>query len=753
MDISEENTTEEYTGINTPQVDPKTGKPQRKAISSANQAWEIAKRFEKNNEKRNSLNAAIVDNYNGKNPFDSSKMKATNQGWRSNFSTRFMSSIIDRVTPEIEDFVNRSQTLTHSKLPGSIPGAKDKIESFRSITTRVIREWPGFRDMISLLTKEDVLIGYASLAWLDEDWRPRLYRGDEIFYPDGTGQIPAKVQVVAIKKSFLIHEFAKLIEDREAAELAGYDLENCYKAVNSASSSKDGITNSDDMAREYGDMLREVNNGMSYEGYAETVDVWIVIPVEYDGSCSLWMISQKDGSLIRKVDSAFDSMEDVISMFTVQTGNGRYYGSLGLGRSLVNIHMAIERARCLATDQMYLSGLVLLVVEGKDMNSIQPRVAHPFVYLAAESAKVQQTGITFNHEAFLAIDAKLQNIAEQIAGTYIPRQLEGPGGKNMTATQASIDANREEMVKRGVLNRFWSQFSDAISTMQRKIYSPDNIKEAVRLFKEYQVDQSIAAGGIKGALTFISKKAFDFLKSIGQSTGVFEQPKTPIADSEAVEAIMNLLSAGLTEKEITLLANSPASEMNQESTKQREIANIEWLSNQVGNPMIDQRKSLEYVAATVLGPELAESIVIPDMMEQANDNEAGRLQIMEINSFMAQQPLPVSPRDKHAVHQAIIQDKIGELIVNLTPEMATPELLNSLKIAADHHAAHTQSRLQSGESQQDLANEIAFDKMAYERLIGIEQAIANFDPSMPAQVDGTPIQATGPGGAIEGTPL
>jgi hypothetical protein len=751
----------EQTGVNNPDIDPKTMQPQRRAITDEKQAWEIASTLEKANKTRNNLNAEIYSAYNGKLPFDRQRLIDANQGWRNNFPTRFMASIVDRVAPELEDAIHSAPFLTSSRLPDMIPGAKDKTDAFRQETTSLLKRWHKFRDFVSLLTKENMLIGYASIGWLDDDWRPSFFRGDEVFFPDGSGQTSHSVPVVAFKKSFLVHEFYDLIKDREAAESAGYNIENCVVAINNASNTDTFYNASMEKARVYEDMAREVNYGLTYKNRAKTVNVYIVVAQEFNGKCSLWMVLQdsEDGKLLRRVEDNWDSMQEVICMFTIQTGNGKYYGSLGMGRSLVNIHTALERGRNLAGDQMYLSGLVLLKVAGKDLNSVQFRVMHPFVVIGAESADFAQTGIQFNHEAFVALDAAMQNWAEQISGAYIPRAGSQDGSNDRTATEASIDASREQQVKQGMMDRWWTQFGAMISVVQQKVYSVENIAEAKRLYAQYQAQQQIENGGFPGAITFLKVKAFEFLRAVGDFIGIFPTPETGIADAEAVQAIMRLFDKGLNEKEILVLANSPAAEVTLDQTATRNQMTVQYLQSQQQNPFIDQRKSTEICTSLALGQEMADQVLVPDTMQQANDNEAGRQQITENIAFMAGHAMPVSPRDKHEVHQKVIEDQTTPVIANLQPDTATPELLNALKLAVDHHSAHTQSRQIAGEHKQNLKDKIEWAQQAGQKINQTEAAMMQLAASqgLPAASNApapliqgpvAPVQATGPGGTL-----
>lgn len=712
--------------INAPEIDD-SGKVTRRAITSARQAHSIAKRLIQDNDERNRLNSKTIARYNGEDPFDREVLKQSNQAWRNNFSSKPMSGPVDRSATEFTDFVNSVPKLTNSKLPEHFHRAYEKSELFQNKTTALIRSWAGWNDFVSMLIKEVIIIGYGSCAWLDDNWRPRFYRSDEIFYPDGVGQTPDKVQVVAFKWSYLIHDFWGLVSNRKAAEAAGWHYENCLKAINEAKTDGDDGDGDDDRKRV--DAARDFNTGSSYEKGSKSVDVYMVIATEIDGRCSLWITRQSNGDLLRKVDDHYENMADVIGMMTMNVGSsGGYYNSVGIGRMIVNPAYALDRTICFAMDQLALSGLVVVTTEGKSINNVQLRVSRPFVFLSDEKATVQSAAIRFDHAAFMALYTLLQEIIQQIAGVYIPAKRMSDGEKR-TATEASIDASREDIVKQGVINRIWVQLGLIISAMQRKIYSPENIKEASRQWKKYEreiKDQlKIESGGITGSMVFFKKKIYDFIQTTSDKLGVFKEPETHgLADQEAVECIVNLLASGLSEKELLILAHSAPADAAQESQARIQQARMAWLQANMNDPMINRTEAMSIVANTVLGEEMGKRVIMTPERQSAEDAAQWRQQAMELATMFENQEVPVVASDNHAVHQRMIREKLGEMEANMPIEAVQPQFLNALKMVLNHHHDHTQFRLMLGETEKDMQEEVDFDKRAVEFIGQIEARIA-----------------------------
>ena len=142
------------------------------------------------------------------------------------------------------------------------------------------------------------------------------------------------------------------------------------------------------------------------------------------------------------------------------------------------------------------------------MPYLQPRVMSPFLILP-KGFELMASQMQFNPETFQALDGKLTAIAEVIAGTFIPEQVQFNGQQQgpQTATEATIDATREEEIRQGILNRWWNQFTHLIGQIQRRIYSPLNLKSAI----EYREARDNAA--LEG-LKLVNQETMDLLLEV-----------------------------------------------------------------------------------------------------------------------------------------------------------------------------------------------------------------------------------------------
>ncbi len=724
--------------LNSPDLD-KTGKPQKRAITEAKQAHQIAKNLrQKALDGRIKVAAVIAGKYNGELPFNEAKLREQQQGWRNNFSTQFLASIVDRVKPQFQNPINQAGVITYSSLPSLVPEAATKSRKFQEITTKTIRAWIGWNDFISGLIDLDLLFGNAAPARLDSetDWRPRNWRFDECYFPEGTGQHSSKLPVGAFEQEMVLHEFIKLIRNPEAAKRAGFDVENCIKEANKAKagSNKD----ESDLAKQ--DAIREGSSiADTYATETRTVKLFHVVVQDYTGEVDLWTVTQEDGTLIRNVQRHRGKMEDAITFFTMQSGNHKYYGSKGLGRLLVNLHTAIERGRCLGADQMYLAGMVIMQADPKDINTIGFRVLHPFMVVPKDN-EISQVVVKFDAMQFEVMDKKWTGIAESIAGAFIPPNIDNQGSSN-TKIEAAQKAEREMAVKAGVLGRFWTHLSDLVSMMQRSMYCAVNLKEGKRIYDERQKKKE------KGIKLFM-RKIWDVIKvaipeELRKNMGA--EPEIVAADEEAVQAVVELLEEGLSIEEIAILAHTPSANSSQDQGLTRDQSLLAYIEESRNNPYVDQRVAEEMKAAIRLGEDVSRQLLIP--MEDPNvEAQAYRQQIIEVSEMMDGEWMPVVSSDNHKLHRGTLAKKLVP-IMQLVEQGATPPLVKAAELMLAHYMEHLKVDMKTDdETKKKEAGLIQqFTKI-------LQDAAARMqDPNDPINVEGKPLQAGGPNGEITGT--
>jgi hypothetical protein len=341
----------------------------------------------------------------------------------------------------------------------------------------------------------------------------------------------------------------------------------------------------------------------------------------------------------------YKKIEDLAALFTLEPGNGKFYGSRGLGRKLINKHLAIERMRNRLYDQLEMSGLVIMSTTAANAPMVQFKVRHPFI-LTTTDAKFEEQVIEANVNAFKDADALMRDWTQHAVGQYLPSAvMNDQGDREKTAREVSIDAQREAEAQVAFLSRFWGQFADLISMMQRALLDPDTIDK----------------------------------------------------DAKALQA--ELKESGITDEEMKEFANAPAAEVVQDLT-QIQNQQIALVAARYGNdPNINKRELMIRDISGMTSPAVAEALILPEQGMATNIIEAVRQQMMETEDIMSptnDQGIPVSPRDDHENHLKVLIPDLGKAIQAIGQMGGHPAVLGKLALGLTHGQGHIQWWTQMG---------------------------------------------------------
>lgn len=649
---------ETNVGPNTPDAAVKGGKVvvRRKAITTDEEAWQVYFNLKDKQDKRNFVNGEIAKRYTGMRPRDPTTLRNEGRSWQSNFPTGMMAGIIDRIIPNFLNAIEQQQYLTQATLPEKIDGQDvtdrdKKIETFRSVITRAIRSWPEWRNFNAALVSEIILIGYALNIYTDEDdpW-PLFFGQDKAWLHEGSPQYAQYLQAVAFEQPVLIHEFVdKLEEAGDKAKDAGWRLDNCAAALNHASPI-DPTRDKKVAPRVYADIIRESSTAQSYVAGAKGIvfgHLFIVEPGKpkgKEGRITHYIMDTGTQKVLFSREKRFQKMSDVVTLFTLEPGNNKFYGSKGVGRMLVNLSIGVDELVNDAVSQMKMSGMMILQTDSKTGMNANIKVRAPFAIINSDG-KIAKEQFPTDIEGFVSLYEQLTKIAEVSVGAYIPNVLASdPSAGRRTAREASIDYSRELQTASAYIARFVGQYQgETIHKIQRRLCKKDSTDETAQsIYKE-------------------------------------------------------LTDKGLNDKEIELLANSPAVANITDLTgldKQKKAA----LAQQYrGNPMIDQKKLTEMDIIAQANPEVAKELMITDLFDQTVEAEAMRLQMIELKCMEEGEPMPISPRDADEIHLKVMIPTLKNACTGLlglskqNPGEIDPKMLDGLQLAMTHGEAHVQS--------------------------------------------------------------
>jgi hypothetical protein len=615
--------------IQSPKLD-SANKPTQRSIKDIGMARDVIKTVVMAGRNRSIVNSRILAKYNAERPYDAYKLEAEGLGWRSNFTTKPLPSMIEKVAPIFLSAVNNLKYFTNASLDPKWPNSVEKTEKFRKAITDTIRAWNGWQTFVEDVAFNNALFGHSVVAWLDEfsPW-PKHFQQDESFMADGTKANPKWAQIAVLKEVYLPHELFEQIKDQESAKLAGWNLENTRDAINRASPMqvRDRLNVGGTLETWYQNALRELTIGASYMAGASIVVVYTLLAREVSGKVSHYRVAGPEMLEIFSRDDRFDSMEAATAFFSFQKGNGTLHGSKGIGRDIYELAGMIDRTRNEVVDRLIMSGKTMFQGDVRRLHTFKMSIIGNAVLVPTGWVPVE-TKVDGNVDAFLKLDAYFGQLVNQLIGSVsTPPADVGEGMRSPAAW--NLLAQREEQGQDVRITRFMVQFCDFIQQMQIKLCDSDTIEPAAKVMQK------------------------DLLQI-------------------------------MTREELDELANHPVAGTVKDLTPIQRQLLVSIAGEKKGNPLYNQRQlELEDLTARV-SPEFAERVLLPEN-DPTVTAEQDRQQQLEIMLLSHGQPVPVSPRDNHLIHLNVMMPVLEQTGGQVMQGQLTTDVLEAMIAHVNDH--------------------------------------------------------------------
>jgi hypothetical protein len=640
------------------------GDPTRRAIRDAGMAKDIIQTVAEANRIRQTVNNRIFAKYNAERPYEQKVLENSGLGWRSNFTTKPLPSMIEKVSPRFEEAVAGLKYLTSAALSSRWEGSATKTERFRTEFTKLIRgrkEWP---DLVGNVALDNALWGGSVLSWLDEfSWFPKHYRHDEFLLPDGTKQSVTLCQIAVLKETYLPHELYGEISDKEAAETTGWHIDNTRELINKASpkSIRDDLLAGGHAAESwYQHAERDLSIGASYMAGASIIPTYSLLVREVTGKVSHYRLGGDDLIVIYSHDDRFESTEDCLAFFSFQRGSGTFHGSKGVGRDIYELASMQDRSRNEVVDRAILSGKTLVQGDPRQLHKFKMSVIGAMV-IVPQGWNILERKFDGNIESFLQLDAYFQHLVDGLIGNVsVPQAV---GGEAMRSSAAwEITSAREEEGKDHRINRFLNQFVRMIQTIQKHACNPDTNDEDA---KEFQ------------------KKMLDIMSP----------------------------------EELEELRYAPVAETIRDLTPTQRQMIVAIASEKGGNPLYNRRQlEIEDLTARV-NAEFADRVLLAenDPTEQA---EQQRLQQLELGAIMEGTPVPVSPRDSHLIHLETLMPFAENVAKAMQAGQVGTPVFEAIVL---HINEHVEQGLNAGISKEEMKPYVDFAKNAVKAIDALKE--------------------------------
>lgn len=626
--------------INSPEFNAE-GKNEIKSISDAEQALQIATRLDWNDRDRDMRRARVLAAFNGAAPYSEQDLVAKAQGYRYNVSFGFMEGVIGRAVVPYNELTVNIADLT--EIEANLPDAKKKIVQVEF--GNIMNKWGRWPKFISRLNQDLVLNGYNTAIFpSDFDPFPIFAAQKEGFVDEGSPNDVHDLELFVWKKSYLIHELYAKIENEKLAEKAGWNVDNVRRSlmhvVPQSIWNKNQTGSGDWTAVE-----SAIRGGSLYSSIvgAKMVNTFHVFACELDGSVTHWIVRSNEykddevtykeskGPELFKKEGRFGSMRDFLVYFDLETGDGTWHGSRGIGQRAFNTHKAIDKLRNSMLDQAFVSGLTILQpTDQTSQEELTLAVVGPFAVIPQGIGVSESTLPAISNTTF-QVDALLSLTSEQRIGDVVP-QAEGASQVPETATAAKLKAGRQALITRGNLKRYVDPISQVISIIVRRLLKKESPNPYA---KEFQAE--LKRKGLSD----------DDLKEIrgARNTG-------------KIEDILGNTAAGT------------------------QVIFAEFR----GDPDVDQFQLKQRRISSVLDADAAEELLINDE-DQTKLIESRRQQDLELTTILSGLVVPVSPRDLQEAHLDVCLEWLGGTVKKQAQGM-DPNVIPSMKQVIAHAGGH-----------------------------------------------------------------
>ena len=655
------------------------------SIKDVKQVSDICASTEANNKARAYRAYVIQQIYDGAAPNSFGAKLAQAKSWQNNFSTNWLAGIGQPLRMRLQNSVITSETLTHSTMPDTIENYEQKTQILQQAQSNILRNWDDFSDFLSAISGDTSLQGYCFAVFLDPITPyPTFFKLEDCRVPEKSKMNASRIQYLCADWDYPVQDFMALFQDEEAAKLNGYDIKNCEAAAHAATiDNENASAMTANKPRRFAEMVNEGGIGYSYAGGGQrVVKTWMFWNTEYDGKVTFWLVDRDKKTLLRRADKVYDSMAQVVQVFSFEGGNSAIHSSKGIGRVLINQALALEKNRNRMLDGLGMSDMLVLQASQAARQKLDISVNAPFVVIG-EEAKISTERFSASADGYIAIDRFLTSAAQQAAGVWINDIINPAQNKSdKTATEARIENARGQESAVMFISRFIDKWHGMVSTSQLRAWSDENLEYALKIYATIQANPRSDRADLYRQHTDCPAEV------LRQIVAVLKKWPGGGVNPDDMESVLAFRD------EIAVWRESPAT-LRAHILDSKYDAGVQQLyaeQSQAPNPGIDQSKLLAMRTRSLVGGQYAEQLVIPKGDETVTA-EASREQLGENADMMVLgAAIPISPRDNWRVHGQVCVQTLQGLTANPPPDKT-----QFAQLLLQHLQAHLQTAMQAGD--------------------------------------------------------
>jgi len=412
-------------------IDPNVGeKAPRTRVKDADSARSMLYMLVDDDQIASYRRAQIQGIIDGNAPYNEQQLKESGQADRINVNWGHASAKVEAaVIPYFDILTSVPYYATVTTKHGKDMGKREEwgriiTEEFHNLLASTN---PGFLAQHQVAHKQLVIHGQGCMYWPDgTDFRAKAIEPWALVVPKGAGVNQDDWEFCYILDEMYCEELYRYIENKEAAERGGWDVDQCEQAI------MDARVDEQDQRRPYEWYQRELKNNGLYYSYAKSriIKVAHFFVREYNGRISHYIFDRLNPTefLCKKL-YRYKKFSNAFTVFLNGVGNGYYHGVRGLGQSLFKWAEAINRLNNQAIEGAIISStLMFQTTSAADAERLKTVQIGPF-RIIPPGLDWKQINMSSNLSSVMQVVGMFQGQEADETGSFLPQVSGGAGRK------------------------------------------------------------------------------------------------------------------------------------------------------------------------------------------------------------------------------------------------------------------------------------------------------------------------------------
>jgi hypothetical protein len=621
--------------------DPKVGeKPPRTRVEDAGSARSMLYELINDDQIASYRRSQIQGIIDGNPPYNEQQLREMGQADRINVNWGHAEAKVEAaVIPYFDILTSVGSYATVKTKYGKDMGKRE--EWSRIITEEFHRllssSNPNFLAQHQVAHKELVIHGQACMYFPDgTDWRAKAIEPYALVVPKGSKVDWDNWEFCYILDELYCEQLYSYIEDEEAAQRGGWDVEQCREAIMQAR------VDEQDQRRPWEWYQRELKNNALYYSYAKSkiIKVAHFYVKEYDGRISHYIFDRLNSTefLCQKI-GRYDKFSNAFTVFLNGVGNGFYHGVRGLGQKVYKYAEAMNRVNNALMEGVILGSCVMFQPNSAaDAEKLKTVQIGPYRILPP-GLNLTQANVSSNLSAAMQTAQFFQGQESDDIGSFMP-SVSG-GGRKKSNKEVEMEIGEKSRLTNTRAEIYLQALDVHYAEVYRRAANPNLIEEdhggpeALR-FQQACMDRGVPAAAM---LDIDTVKA---TRSIGQGSSA--------ARMQAMELIGQYLP------------------QLPESNRKRVInANIAAIAGQTG----------------------VETFGIPE--EVKPDGNDLSIASLENNALQQGGQVLIDPDQNHYTHLTVHMQFAGSLVQAVQQQQVDPrQVSGAMQAAIPHMLSHLQ---------------------------------------------------------------